>query len=134
MRSSPLQSMRRPIPRKEWPASDGSNNACPCAAFPVGRILSLPIVAALAIYFFIRITTALAAEPESAGRTVQQEAGLNRGSGGFAYPVSTANRRFVDQTGKIYLLKTMSSWAMSQNCSDAEITQALEGLKALGFN
>src|SRR6476469_870554 len=57
-----------------------------------------------------------------------------RGSGGFAYPVSTANRRFIDQTGKIYLLKTMSSWAMSQNCSDAEITQELEGLKALQFN
>jgi hypothetical protein len=57
-----------------------------------------------------------------------------RGSGGFAYPVSIANRRFIDQTGQVYLLKTMSSWAMSQNCSDAEITQALQGLKTVGFN
>jgi hypothetical protein len=65
---------------------------------------------------------------------IQQGAGPNRGSGGFAYSVGTANRRFLDQTGKVYLLKTMSSWAMSQNCSDAEITQALEGLKALRFN
>ena len=83
----------------------------------------LPIVAVLAIHFFIGTPTALAAEAENA-----------MGPGGFAYPVGTANRRFIDQTGKIYLLKTMSSWAMSQNCSDAEITQALEGLKALGFN
>src|SRR5262245_40293243 len=92
------------------------------------------LVAALVIQLFIRTTTALAAETERAGRTVQQEAKLNRGSAGFAYPVRTANRRFIDQTGKIYLLKTMSSWAMSQNGSDAEITQALEGLKALRFN
>ena len=28
----------------------------------------------------------------------------------------------------------MSSWAMAQNCTNAEITSALEGLKALGFN
>src|SRR3989442_3440702 len=126
--------MRRQIPGKEWPASDGSKNASPCAAFPVGRILSLPIVAALAIHLFIGTTTALAAETENAGRTVQQEAGLNRGSSGFDLPVSTADRRFIDQTDKICLLKTMSSWAMSQNCSEAEITQALEGLKALRFN
>src|SRR5262245_30877365 len=86
------------------------------------RLLSLPIVAGLAIHPFIG--TALAAETES----------TDRSSGGFAYPVSTAKRRFIDQTGKVYLLKTMSSWAMSQNCSDAEITRALEGLKALKFN
>src|SRR5262245_16419768 len=117
--------MRRQIPRKDW-ASDGSKDACPCAVFPVGRTLSLPILAALGIHLFIGTATALAAETENGG--------LNRGSGGFAYPVSSANRRFIDQTGKIYLLKTMSSWAMAQNCSDAEITQALEGLRALRFN
>src|SRR5262245_4677750 len=97
-------------------------------------VLSLPIVAALGVHLFTGTTTGLAAETENAGRTIQQEPGLKRGSDGFSYPVSTANRRFVDQAGKIYLLKTMSSWAMSQNCSDAEITQALEGLKALKFN
>ena len=91
--------------------------ACRCAAFALGDILSLPIVAALVVIeLFIATTMALA------------------GSGDFAYPVSVVNRRFVDQTGKVYLLKTMSSWAMSQNCSDAEITRALEGLKALKFN
>ena len=87
-------------------------------------MLSLPILAALAIQLFIGTTTALAVETENASRKV---------AGGFAYPVSTAHRRFIDQTGKIYLLKTMSSWAMSQNCSDAEITQALEGLKAVSY-
>src|ERR1044071_9448963 len=53
---------------------------------------------------------------------------------GFGYPVGVEGRRFVDQNGKVFLLKTMSSWAMSQNCSDGEITQALEGLKALHFS
>jgi Protein of unknown function (DUF4038)/Putative collagen-binding domain of a collagenase len=54
----------------------------------------------------------------------------------FAWPtsVSAENRRFLDQKGNVYLLKTMSSWAMAQNCTNAEITKALEGLKALGFN
>jgi hypothetical protein len=61
-------------------------------------------------------------------------AGPETSRSGFAYPVSVANRRFIDQNGKVYLLKTMSSWAMSQNCTEAEITQALEGLKALHFN
>src|SRR5262245_31914089 len=119
---SPLLAMRRQISGNDWGA-DGNKNASPCAAFPVGHILLLPIVAALAIHLFIGATTTLPAETENA-----------RGSGGFAYPVRTADRRFIDQTGKIYLLKTMSSWAMSQNCSDTEITQALEGLKALRFN
>lgn len=79
-------------------------------------------VPALTICLVIGITTVFGAESENARRI------------GFSYPVSVANRRFIDQTGRVYLLKTMSSWAMSQNCSDAEITQALEGLKALKFN
>jgi hypothetical protein len=54
----------------------------------------------------------------------------------FAWPssVSADNRRFLDQKGNVYLLKMMSSWAMAQNCTNAEITRALEGLKALDFN
>ena len=54
----------------------------------------------------------------------------------FAWPasVSTDHRRFLDQKGHVYLLKMMSSWAMAQNCTNAEITSALEGLKALDFN
>src|SRR3954465_5823871 len=106
--------MTRQIPGKEWPASDCNKNICLFAAVRVKRALSLPIAAALTIHIFIGTTTALAAEIENAGRAVQQEAGLNIGSGGFAYPVSAANRRFIDQIGKIYLLKTRSSWAMSQ--------------------
>jgi len=55
---------------------------------------------------------------------------------GFAWPagVSADGRRFLDQKGDVYLLKTMSSWAMAQNCTNAEITSALRGLKSLGFN
>lgn len=52
----------------------------------------------------------------------------------FAYPIATSNRRFIDQNGSVYLLKTMSSWAMTQRCSNTTITHALEGLKSLGFN
>jgi hypothetical protein len=54
----------------------------------------------------------------------------------FPWPasVSAGNRRFLDQKGNVYLLKMMSSWAMAQNCTNAEITSALEGLKALDFN
>src|SRR5262245_55854139 len=53
---------------------------------------------------------------------------------GFAWPASVGddNRRFLDQKGNVYLLKTMSSWAMAQNCTNVKITKALEGLKALG--
>jgi hypothetical protein len=80
-------------------------------------------VAALAIFLLI-----------GTPMTSARETGIAGGSVGFAYPVSTANRRFIDEDGKIYLLKTMASWAMSQNCSEAEVTQALEGLKALRFN
>jgi hypothetical protein len=80
------------------------------------------IFAALGICFLFAGTAGLGADAEKAGGR------------GFVYPVGVANRRFVDQNGQVYLLKTMSSWAMAQNCSDAEITQALEGLKALRFN
>src|SRR5215470_19131266 len=52
----------------------------------------------------------------------------------FPYPAGTSNRRFVDQSGNVYLLKMMSSWAMAQRCSNAAITSALERLKSLGFN
>jgi hypothetical protein len=76
----------------------------------------------------------LPAEIERGPRIDQQQTGVKSRAVDFPYPISTANRRFIDQAGKIYLLKTMSSWAMAQNCSDAEITQALEGLKTLGFN
>src|SRR4051794_1281738 len=86
-------------------------------------IPSFSRVAALAISFLLGTIM-----------TLRAEAGSASASKTFAYPVSVANRRFIDQNGNVYLLKTMSSWAMSQNCSDAEITQALEGLKALRFN
>ena len=52
----------------------------------------------------------------------------------FSYPVQASGRRFVDQNGNVYLLKTMSSWALAQRCPNASITSALEGLKSLGFN
>jgi hypothetical protein len=53
---------------------------------------------------------------------------------GFAYPIATSNRRFVDQSGNVYLLKAMSSWALAQRCPNTAITSALESVKSLGFN
>jgi hypothetical protein len=70
----------------------------------------------------------------ASGSSSERGAGVR--SPGFAWPtrVSADGRRFLDQKGDVYLLKTMSSWAMAQNCTDAEITEALGGLKSLGFN
>ncbi len=105
--------MRRQIPSQERAAFNANKN----------MFLSAAIGAAVTVHLFLGSTVASAREIDSV-----------RASGGFAYPVRAANRRFIDQNGKVYLLKTMSSWAMSQNCSDTEITRALEGLKDLRFN
>ncbi len=114
--------------------SKGCNDACAALTFSLRPILSLALIAALVAPLFTPAATTLAAEPKSAVQSSRQSVEPNRGAPRFAYPVGIAGRRFIDPTGKVYLLKTMSSWAMSQNCSNAEITQALEGLKALRFN
>jgi len=97
-----------------------------------GRILSLS-KAARAIGILLPAIVVPVASCHSIAAPPVAPAEASAGAG-FPYPVSTSNRHFVDQNGKIFLLKMMSSWAMSQNCTDAEITQALEGLNALGFN
>ena len=76
----------------------------------------------------------LANDETASGRSYVQLAAVTTRT--FAWPasVSAENRRFLDQKGNVYLLKAMSSWAMAQNCTNAEITKALEGLKSLGFN
>ena len=55
----------------------------------------------------------------SGGSSIQRAEGTTPT---FAWPasVSADNRRFLDQKGNVYLLKTMSSWAMAQNCTNAE--------------
>jgi hypothetical protein len=101
-----------------FPDSKSARRLAPRVAWAIA-------IAALATHLLVWATTALAAEIGNASGTA---------AGDFAYPISAANRRFIDQTGKVFLLKTMSSWAIPQNCSNTEITQALEGLKALRFN
>ena len=110
--------------------------------------MSPPIVAATLLVTFAA-TSAAGTTPNSGTRTEGATSGNDetasvsssqqRAAGAalaFAWParVSADKRRFLDQKGNVYLLKTMSSWAMAQNCTNAEITKALEGLKALGFN
>ena len=50
------------------------------------------------------------------------------------YPATISGRKVRDQNGNVYLNKTMSSWGMAQNLSNANITIALEGVAANGFN
>jgi hypothetical protein len=50
------------------------------------------------------------------------------------YPAEVSGRYLLDQNGGVYLAFVMSSWAMANNLSDADITTALEGVAANGFN
>lgn len=50
------------------------------------------------------------------------------------YPASVSGRKILDQHGDIYLMRTLSSWAMPQQLSDADATKALEGAVKDGFN
>jgi hypothetical protein len=50
------------------------------------------------------------------------------------WPTSIANRKVLDQYGDVYLIRTFSSWGMASNLSDTDVTSALEGLAANGFN
>jgi len=57
-------------------------------------------------------------------------------SGSFAnvlVPVSVSGRKILDQNGNVYLLPTLSSWGMTTQLSDADITSSLEDIAALGF-
>ena len=47
---------------------------------------------------------------------------------------AVSGRRVVDQFGDPYLMKVFSSWGMSQNLTNAEITEALEAVAERGFN
>jgi hypothetical protein len=55
-------------------------------------------------------------------------------STGPSWPSSIAGRKVLDQDGNVYLIRTFSSWGMASNLSDADITRALEGVAADGFN
>src|SRR6185503_18268407 len=109
--------MKQQTPVTRWTEGQGPDPTHVIAKFLV-RFLVLLLLAPAAVCRSDAVLPVAAAEPE----------------GGFAYPASTSKRRFIDQHGKVYPLKAMSSWAMSQNCTDAEITEALEGLKVLDFN
>ena len=50
------------------------------------------------------------------------------------WPSSVAGRKILDQYGNVHPLKVFSAWGMTQNLTDAEITEALEGVAARGFN
>lgn len=50
------------------------------------------------------------------------------------YPASVVNHKLIDNLGSVFLLKGLSSWGMAQALTNAEITTALEAMKARGFN
>jgi uncharacterized protein DUF4038/collagenase-like protein with putative collagen-binding domain len=109
--------------------------------------ISKLIIALVAIGAFLLLMSKISAQLTHRGprlvavgcSAVALNTGFNRSTPsntavGFPYPVAKSSRRFVDQSGNVYLLKMMASWAMAQRCSNAAITSALEGLKLLGFN
>ena len=50
------------------------------------------------------------------------------------YPAAVSGRKILDQNGDVYMMRTFSSWSMASNLTDDEITTALEGVAANGFN
>ena len=52
----------------------------------------------------------------------------------FPRPDTVLDRKILDQHGNVLLLRTLSSWGMVQQLTNADITTALEGAKANGFN
>lgn len=50
------------------------------------------------------------------------------------YPATISGRKLLDLAGKPYFMRTFSSWKMANKLSNAEITTALEGVAANGFN
>jgi hypothetical protein len=53
---------------------------------------------------------------------------------GTLRPASISGKKLLDQNGDVYLVKTFSSWKLANKLSNAEITTALEGVAANGFN
>ncbi len=51
----------------------------------------------------------------------------------FPYPASISGRKILDQNGNVFLMRTLSSWAVTW-LPTADITTALEGAVTLGFN
>jgi hypothetical protein len=77
-------------------------------------------------------TTAVALSDTGAGRASSAPDAAT--ASGPRWPTTTANRKVVDQFGDPFPLKIMSAWGMAQRLTNSEITRALEGLKAQGFN
>jgi hypothetical protein len=50
------------------------------------------------------------------------------------HPASISGKKVLDQHGNVYLAKTFSSWKLANKLSNANITVALEGVAANGFN
>jgi hypothetical protein len=50
------------------------------------------------------------------------------------WPRSITGRKVLDQYGRVYLIRTFSSWTMASHLTNAQITQALEGVASNGFN
>jgi hypothetical protein len=55
-----------------------------------------------------------------------------------SFPVPTSldgtNRKILDQTGNVLIMRTFQSWSMPANLSNANITTALQDVAAIGFN
>jgi Protein of unknown function (DUF4038)/Putative collagen-binding domain of a collagenase len=104
-----------------------------------GRVVQrwLRVVAAIAL---VVVATAVALTETGSGRASSAPVAAGAGTADAAtasgprWPTKIANRKIVDQFGDPFPLKIMSAWGMAQLLTKSEITQALEGLRAQGFN
>ena len=50
------------------------------------------------------------------------------------FPKTVVGTKLYDQFGNVYVMRSLSSWAMAQNLTTAQITTALNGVQANGWN
>lgn len=99
----------------------------PTAAPPVGNISdSAPASESISRALVLARTAT-----DSAGAV---DVAVSASPSSFLVPKSISGRKILDQNGGVFLLNTMSSWAMASNLSNADITTALTSVAANGFN
>jgi hypothetical protein len=119
------------------PVSGGKGLAVNRAHWRRLRIAVLAGTAVTATLSMSAPTVSGSGDASAARSTVSAAADVpTRGSvaSGRRWPSSIAKRKILDQFGHVYLVRTFSSWAMASLLSNAQITRALEGVAARGFN
>jgi hypothetical protein len=106
-----------------------------------GRRLAVAALTLMVVTVAVPNSALTASGPGETGATgcpmrtaTEMPAGTTAAASGPRWPSSIAGRKVLDQYGRVYLIRTFSSWGMASQLSNADITSALEGLAANGFN